>query len=610
MKLLAALATIAAVQGLKLSGILYERYGADDLPIIFADSPSNVLPISYAPGATAAPTPAPTTTAATTTAAPTTTSAPSTTSTGTAAPASSTTSAPTTASPSTAAPSTTAPTTAVPKTSAQSSPAAAPATPSTSSAPSPSSAVDLFAILRQSAQDFNSGQGSTGTDSSLRQLDSTETLTIVEDNNGPSQSGGRRLDDVSNRDFTLSLYFCNAKSNSIQSYTSTKPKKTTVSSTTSTISGSDQPDAEGKCYDYDVKVDTVSVTAGCNLQNHPEGCDNLYYPGCGGLSVDPKSKQIYVARSGGRSIGKLNYVSSGGSCSGRVLDWLIRYRGKKFNGPADITFTSNGNLYFTDSPFALATSGEELLSTNLTVLDSRREIPFSGVYVRSGSVTQVLDANMTRPRGIALTAEEDILYVANADATHPYIKAFKLYPNGTKECARRFFDFTSNPLNVTGASTVNATCLRKYPSSIKVDSEGFVYAAMCNNIYIFDAAGTLLGRLEADAEVHTLAFGNGYIYISSQNSIFALPVDTSFGNSQETVPNPQNSCDATTSSTQLSESDVSPSKSSSTSPVVGTIGAIAAVAAVALFVRKNKKLAQDFTHVMTPPTTAIKSNVF
>ncbi|KAF0690080.1 hypothetical protein As57867_018412, partial [Aphanomyces stellatus] len=260
-----------------------------------------------------------------------------------------------------------------------------------------------------------------------------------------------------------------------------------------------------------------------------------------------------------------------------VIDWLVRFRGKKFNGPADVTFTQTGNLYFTDSPFALATTGDEMLSTNLTVLNAKRDLPFNGVFRRTQNDTQVLDANMTRPRSIAFSPDEDVMYVANADATNPYIKAFKLKADGSKECARTFFDFGNNKLNVDGKPTnKSVTCFRQYPTSVKVDSDGFVYVVMCNNIYVLDGAGTLLGRIEGDAEIHTLALGNGYIYIASENNVFALSMDPVFGNSQPPVSNPQSGCAMTTAS---SLNDTSMTEATSLAKVFLGAGIAAGLAA-------------------------------
>ncbi|KAF0709201.1 hypothetical protein As57867_006038, partial [Aphanomyces stellatus] len=349
--------------------------------------------------------------------------------------------------------------------------------------------VDVLAILRQQAQ-----QGDTNTNNNYRQLSAIESMVVLVDASKPSMDGRRRLD--TDKDWTLNLAFCHASSNGLLAYTSSKP---------SPSMSSVAPDVAGQCGAFDVQVETLSVTAGCNAQNHPEGCDDVYYPGCGGLTVDPLTKQVVVARTGGRSLGKLSFVTSAtGTCDGHVIDWLVRFRGKKFNGPADVTFTQTGNLYFTDSPFALATTGDEMLSTNLTVLNAKRDLPFNGVFRRTQNDTQVLDANMTRPRSIAFSPDEDVMYVANADATNPYIKAFKLKADGSKECARTFFDFGNNKLNVDGKPTnKSVTCFRQYPTSVKVDSDGFVYVVMCNNIYVLDGAGTLLGRIEGDAEIHT-----------------------------------------------------------------------------------------------------------
>ncbi|KAF0709192.1 hypothetical protein As57867_006039, partial [Aphanomyces stellatus] len=490
---------------------------------------------------------------------------------------------PTTAAPvtTTAAPSTT--TTAIPAstTAAPVTTTVAPAT--TTAAPSPP--VDVLAILRADAS-----QSSTApANNNYNQLSAFETMVTVTDSSKPTMNG-RRLGEASSTDLTLNLMFCNAKSNGLVSYTSQKPVS---SSSYSTVFGTKEPDVEGKCYDYSVKVDTISVAAGCNAQNSPQGCGDVLNPGCGGLSVDPLTKQIYVARTGGRTIGKLHYVTASNTCDGRVLDWLVRYHGKKFNGPADVTFTSTGNLYFTDSPFALASSIDQLLSPNLTVLDAKRDLSFNGVFVRPvrGNGTQVIDANMTRPRGIAFSPEEDVLYVANADASAPYVKAFQLFANGTTNCARTFFDFSTH---VTKDTT---PCLRPYPTSVQVDSDGFVYVAMCHSIFVLNAAGTLLGRIDADAAITSITLSTGHMFINAQSDIYAVAMDSAFGNAQPTVANPQTSCDVVTAgqvkTASLASSDAAASSTSTSSfAVVGSVAA-ALVIAVAMYVKLNKKPKND-----------------
>ncbi|KAF0694310.1 Aste57867_14806 [Aphanomyces stellatus] len=467
--------------------------------------------------------------------------------------------------------------------------------------------VDVLAILRQQAQQSTD----TSANNNYRQLSAIESMVTLTDSSKPAMNGRRRL---AASDFTLNLMFCNAQTNALVSYVSQKPSATTSAATT-TLFGSKEPDADGLCYDYTVKVDTVSVTAGCNAQNSPNGCGDVYNPGCGGLSVDPTSKQLYVARTGGRSIGKLNYVQSQ-SCDGRVLDWLVRFRGKRFNGPADVTFTSLGNLYFTDSPFALASTLDEFLSTDVKVLDSKRELPFNGVFLRTSTTTTVLDATMTRPRSIAFSPDEDVMYVANADAKAPYVKVFQLTANGTKACGQTFFDFKKNPRNVTGLTSLpNVTCVRQYPTSVKVDSDGFVYVVMCNNIYAFDPAGELLGRLEGDAEIHTISLATGYLLIDSANAVYALPLDTAFGNSQPLVANPHTNCAAKTTTSMQAKDEATSSASSPSSTTLGLalVGGPIGLAVVAAFIVWKKKNQQKTDErgldaILTPSPSYTKTH--
>ncbi|OQS05999.1 carbohydrate esterase [Thraustotheca clavata] len=393
-----------------------------------------------------------------------------------------------------------------------------------------SSATSLFALL---ASTGNSGSTASGA-GSIRNLDATDGLVVINDASTSPQSR-RRLDQ--DRDYTLQAIFCHGASNSIQSYHSYQPSNG--------ISAAYNPllpsNAQGQCGKYIVKSETIAKQVGCNPQNSPNGCNSTYVPGCGGISINPTTKDTYVARTGGRTIGKLVKVTVGGTCESRVVDWLVRYRGKQFNGPSDVTFTSKGNLYFSDSPFALATTEEEYFSTNLTVLDSKRELPFNGVYLRpSNGANKVIDCTMTRPKSIAFSPKEDVMYVSNADANDPYIKSFQIGTDGTPTCSQRFFNMSQYV-----ADAKNASCSRTYPTGIKVDNEGFVYVAMCRNIYVIGSDGKYVGRLEGSGELHNLAFSQGYLYVTASNNLYALPLDVSSQSSQNVVK-PSESCDSTT----------------------------------------------------------------
>ncbi len=92
-----------------------------------------------------------------------------------------------------------------------------------------------------------------------------------------------------------------------------------------------------------------------------------------------------------------------------------KWEGKRLNAPAGIVVSKTGHVYFTDPAF-----GEQ---------SDHRELDFHGIYhiPPKGPMTLVAKA-AGRPRGIALSANGRILYVANADDHN--IRAYDLDHNG------------------------------------------------------------------------------------------------------------------------------------------------------------------------------------
>ncbi|EQC34186.1 hypothetical protein SDRG_08393 [Saprolegnia diclina VS20] len=469
--------------------------------------------------------------------------------------------------------------------------------PTTNATSAPTKSTNLFELLK------NKNKATPAPDHTVANLDVNDGLVVNEDSSGQKTSN-RRLDSQ-DRDYTMQMLFCHGTSNSIQSYHSYQPQSTTTPVYNPLLASS----AQGQCGKYIVKSETLATQVGCNPQNSPNGCAKSYTPGCGGLAINPKTKDTVVARTGGRTIGRLvKTTDSSGTCQSRVVDWIVRYRGKRFNGPSDTTFTSTGNLYFTDSPFGLAATQSELLSANISVLDAKRELPFNGVYLRpANGAVKLLDCGLSRPKSIAFSPREDTLYVANADVNDPFVKSYTLGNDGTPVCSRRFFDLTPYVADAKAAE-----CARTYPTGLKVDDQGYVYMAMCRNIYIASSNGTYLGRLQGTSELRNLAFSKGYMYLTSSSNVYALPLDLSLQSSQAVVSS-QATCPsdvATTSAQTLSESatsvQITPATSNGTGIGIGAGVGVGAVVAVALLVYKRKQavpVAVQTTPEFSPITT-------
>lgn len=86
------------------------------------------------------------------------------------------------------------------------------------------------------------------------------------------------------------------------------------------------------------------------------------------------------------------------------------YQGQRFNSPNDLTFRSDGTLYFTD-PTWQATNPPPQAKTR--------------VYrVAPGShKAQVIDANRSQPNGVTLSPDEKTLYLSSLDGLYKYAVA-------------------------------------------------------------------------------------------------------------------------------------------------------------------------------------------
>jgi gluconolactonase len=124
-------------------------------------------------------------------------------------------------------------------------------------------------------------------------------------------------------------------------------------------------------------------------------------PGSNGLAFDAGGNLV-LCQHGDRRVARWDKAAK------KFVTIADRYDGKRFNSPNDLCFDSKGNLYFTDPPYGLPKNME----------DPTKELPYQGVYRVSpdGKVT-LLNKDVTRPNGIALSPDERTLYVASSDPT-------------------------------------------------------------------------------------------------------------------------------------------------------------------------------------------------
>lgn len=223
--------------------------------------------------------------------------------------------------------------------------------------------------------------------------------------------------------------------------------------------------------------------------------------GPNGLTLDSKGN-LLICEHGNRRISRLALPK--GSERKVVVD---NYEGKKLNSPNDLTYKSDGWLYFTDPPYGLAQQDE----------DPAKELDFNGVFRLSPDEKspEVLVKDQTRPNGIAFAPDEKTLYVANSDPAKKQWMAYDVKADGTLENARVFYDVTSETAE-------------GLPDGLKLDKRGNLFCTGPGGVWIFSADGKHLGTIQPEEVPANVAWGDDgkSLYMTARTGLYRIRLIT------------------------------------------------------------------------------------
>jgi gluconolactonase len=208
------------------------------------------------------------------------------------------------------------------------------------------------------------------------------------------------------------------------------------------------------------------------------------------------AKTILYADTGNRVIQSLDLATKRKTAVATAFD------GKKFSSPNDVTRMKNGVLFFTDPPYGFKKFDDA----------PEKEQPFNGVYRRAADGTvSVIEKELHRPNGVALSPDESVLYVTQSEPTKAIIMAYSLDKDGNVTGRKLFQDVTDLVGNAAPG----------LPDGLAVAEDGTIFTSGPGGILVLSKDGKRLGRISDGKPTANCKFGDDgrTLYLTSQNML-------------------------------------------------------------------------------------------
>jgi gluconolactonase len=227
-----------------------------------------------------------------------------------------------------------------------------------------------------------------------------------------------------------------------------------------------------------------------------KGVDIALYrqPGSNGLALDAEGR-LTICEHGNRRVTRLEK-------NGALTVLADRYQGKRLNSPNDLTYRSDGALFFTDPPFGLPEFGA----------DPRRELDVTGVYCLKDGELRLVSSDLTGPNGIAFSPDERFLYVANWDPAKKVVMRYEVRSDGSLANGAVFFDMGA----AEGAEALDG---------IEVDRAGNLFVSGPGGTWVLASDGRHLGTLIGPELAANFAFGDAdgrSLYLAARTGLYRL----------------------------------------------------------------------------------------
>ncbi|KAI1356263.1 hypothetical protein F5Y01DRAFT_266825 [Xylaria sp. FL0043] len=197
----------------------------------------------------------------------------------------------------------------------------------------------------------------------------------------------------------------------------------------------------------------------------------------------------------------------------RPVPLVTNYFGRPFNSAQCVVEDRDGGLWFTDSCAGLE---QEIRPTP--------RLPNHVYWFQptTGEVRVVAD-ELKRPTGIALSPNEDTLYITDTEAARSGNELASTSPATI---------YAYDVIRRSGASPflvskrVFAFAFSGVPAAVTCDPAGNVYAACADGVEVWDSGGTALGLIQLPGICSSLCFGRaGELFVCAGQTLWRLQFD-------------------------------------------------------------------------------------
>jgi len=178
------------------------------------------------------------------------------------------------------------------------------------------------------------------------------------------------------------------------------------------------------------------------------------------------------------------------------------FEGKKLNSPNDVVAAGDGSILFTDPIYGLREGNGG---------PAEQELSFQGVYrIPAQGGLELLTDSFERPNGIALSPDEKQLYVI--DTVRQHIRVFDIGADWELSGGQIWVELWDD--DKTGR-----------PDGMKFDAQGNLFSSGPGGVWVFDPAGSLLGRISLPDKTSNLAWGDDdlrSLYITCSPAVYRV----------------------------------------------------------------------------------------